>query len=434
MTSSSALGSATTAVGREFVLRGAQVLDESGGFSGPLDTVVAEGRVVVVGRDLSGPENASEHDFSGLWLMPGVFDCHAHVTYSATAGLEMLETPITRWILESAQNMRRTLEAGVTFVRDAAGADAGVRDSVDRGYIRGPRLQVSLNQLCQTGGHSDSFLQGVGRDWSWTPDWPGRPATLVDGCDEMRRVVRQLMRAGVDWIKLCSTGGIMSDHDERDQAHLTEEEIRTAVAEAARMGKHVMSHAYGGDGLSAAVVAGVKSIEHGLALTEEQASAMSASGCWLVPTLSAMHDVVAWGEDALAGHPTPLSDRDHAVRKALEVKPLLGEAVRIARAAGVRMAVGSDCLTREQHGRNLREVTLMREAGLTAEDALLAATSGGAELCGVADTYGRIAPGYVFDAIVLDEDPGDLAIFARAGAVTGVFKGGMPVVLHPRCH
>jgi imidazolonepropionase-like amidohydrolase len=110
----------------------------------------------------------------------------------------------------------------------------------------------------------------------------------------------------------------------------------------------------------------------------------------------------------------------------------LGACVRLAKEYGVRMACGTDYITRRQHGRNLEEVAHMREAGLTPAEALLAATRGGAELCGVGETYGRIAPGFTFDAILLDEDPGDLSCFYEPGAVTGVFKGGEAVVVHPR--
>jgi imidazolonepropionase-like amidohydrolase len=416
-----------------FVLRGAYVLDEEGGFSGPLDTVVVEGRVAEVQRGAAAPAGIPEYDFTGLWLMPGIFDCHTHVTYSATTWGESVQTPLTQWVLEGAQNMREILAAGVTFVRDAVGADPGFRQAVDSGFVPGPRLQVSWNQLSQTGGHSDGFLHAVGIDWAWTPDWPGRPATVVDGVEEMRRTVRQLLRAGVDWIKLCTTGGIVSEGDERDAPYFTEEEVRTAVLEAGRLGRSVMSHAFGGEGLTTAVRAGVRSIEHGLALTEEQAGEMAASGCWLVPTLAAMRDIADWGEGAASGEDNPLSSRGEAIRKALEVGPLIGQAVQIAKAAGIRMAVGSDCIFREQHGGNLRELPLLHQAGLSVEETLLAATAGGAELCGVADHLGRIAPGYTFDAIVLDQDPGDLSIFSQRGGVSGVFKAGEPVLRHERC-
>jgi imidazolonepropionase-like amidohydrolase len=417
-------------MGTTFVLRNAWVLDESGSFSGPTDIVVAEGRVSEVGQDPPAPPGAAVHDFAGLWVMPGVFDCHDHPTWSTTNETEAIRTPITQWVLECASNLRRTLEAGVTFVRDAAGADAGIREAIDRGYIPGPRMQVSLNLLCETGGHGDGFLIGPGIDWGFTPDWLGRPPTLVDGVDEMRRVVRQLLRSGVDWIKLCATGGIVSPHDSGDQPQLTQEEIRTAVIEADRKGKRVMAHAFGGEGLTAAVRAGVRSVEHGYFVTEEQADEMAAAGCWLVPTLAILREVVRWAEEAAAGFGNPLPE--YSIRKALAVKPLIGDAVKIAKAAGVPIALGTDYINRAQHGRNLEELLFMREAGLTVEEALLAGTIRGAELCGVSDRFGRIAPGYVFDAIVVNDDPGDLSLFARPGCVAGVFKGGVPVVPHER--
>ena len=340
---------------------------------------------------------------------------------------ECLARPVSGWALEAARNARLTLEAGVTFVRDLAGADAGIREGFARGDVPGPTLQISVVLVSQTGGHGDGFLAGPGVEISGgylVPDYPGKPPFLVDGPEMMRHTTRALLRAGADWIKLATTGGLVSEHDDPFAPELTAEEIEVAVFEASRKGKPVAAHAYGGEGIDNAVAAGVRSIEHGGFLTEQQAARMSEAGCWLVPTLSAMRDCLRWAE---AGALTPAQSR-----KVLGLGLELGACVRIAKEAGVRLAVGTDYISREQHGRNLEEVLLMREAGLTPEEALLAATVGGAELCGVDDRYGRIAPGYMFDAVLLDEDPGDLAAFGEPGAVTGVFKGGKPAVAHPR--
>jgi imidazolonepropionase-like amidohydrolase len=411
---------------RALVLRGAHVLDEACSFSGPLDVHIADGVVAAVGGDLPVGE-ALDVDFSGLWLMPGVFDCHLHVACSSLDLGEALSTPVTRWALEAASNARRTLEAGVTFVRDLGGADRGIRDAIAAGLAAGPALQVSVVLVSQTGGHGDGFLAGHGLEISpgyLFPDYPGKPPHLVDGPDSMRRAVRAVLRAGADWIKLATTGGLVSEHDEPLVAELTPEEIAVAVSEAGRKGKPVAAHAYGGEGLSNAVRAGVRSIEHGGFLTEEQAAEMAAAGCWLVPTLSAMRDTLRWAEDRRL---TPAQ-----CRKVLGFGLELGEAVRIAKEYGVPLAAGTDYISREQHGHNLEEVRLMREAGLTTEEALRAATVGGAELCGVADHRGRLAPGFVADLVVLDEDPGDLSAFGSSGTVTGVFKAGEAVVPHAR--
>lgn len=406
-----------------FVLREAHVLDAGGSFVGPLDVRVEDGRVAQVGENLSARDLPSS-DFSGLWLMPGVFDCHDHVAFSTVDLAAVLSTPISRWALEAAQNARVTLEAGITFVRDLCGADRGLRDALAARSVPGPRLQISVILICQTGGHGDAYLGGAGLEGTLTPVYPGRPPHLVDGPEEMRRVVRAALRAGADWIKLATTGGLVSDHDQPLIAELTPEEIAVAVFEAGRKGKGVAAHAYGGDGLTNAVKAGVRSIEHGGFLTEEQAALMAESGCFLVPTLSAMRDTLRWAEE---GALTPTQ-----CKKILDFNLDIGACVRLAKEYGVRLASGTDYISREQHGKNLEEILLMHRAGLTVEEALLTATAGGAELCGVDAELGRIAEGYVFDAIVFDRDPGDLSCLAEPGTVTGVFQGGRPTVQHPR--
>jgi imidazolonepropionase-like amidohydrolase len=361
--------------------------------------------------------------------MPGVVDCHTHTSMSSVDTLENLQTPLTLRALQTARNLRTTLAAGVTLTRDAGGVDAGIREAVTRGLIDGPTLQISVVMLCQTGGHVDGFLAGPGRDCPveyFLPDYPGRPPYLVDGEDEMRRAVRQVLRAGGDWIKVCTTGGVFGGLDAASIPQLSLAEVRVAVSEAARSGRKVMAHALGGAGIDIALEAGVGSIEHGVLLTEEQASRMAATGCALVPTLvvyAAIAERVRREPDAFAP----------AVRAAaLGLDSRLGEAVAIARAAGVRIALGSDFATADQHGSNLAEIAHLHRAGLTVEEALVAATHHGAVLCGEGDRRGRIAPGYLFDAIVVDQDPGDLSIFTRPESVTGVFKEGSAVVAHPQ--
>jgi imidazolonepropionase-like amidohydrolase len=153
---------------------------------------------------------------------------------------------------------------------------------------------------------------------------------------------------------------------------------------------------------------------------------VAGKGTWLVPTLVVWRDTIALAE---AGK-LP----DYGIRKALDLKARIGDAVRIAKAHGVKIALGCDYYLFSQHGRNLEEISLLCQAGLTVEEALLAATWNGAQLCGVSDKLGRIEPGYLFDAIILDRDPSDPAIFEQPDAVVGVFKEGALVVRHPRMH
>ncbi len=410
---------------RSFVLREAMVLDDSGSFSGPLDVSVQDGVISATGRNLP-QRGGRDYDFRGLWLMPGMFDCHVHVVATSIDVMELLRTPLSERLLEAGSILEQMLKSGVTFARDAGGADAGIRRAVERGYVRGPRLQVAVAPISQTGGHFDGALAGPALDVSagyQFPDYPGRPPILVDGVDDMRKAVRLRLRAGADWIKLTTTGGIMSAHGSGTSPELTFDEIAVAVAEAGRKGKHVMVHCFGGENLRNSVMAGVRSIEHGFFLNEADARLMAAHGTWLVPTLSALRDVTDW---AAKGKLPP-----YAAQKIQDLGLEIGAAVRIAREYGVGIALGTDFISREQQGRNLGEIALAVDAGLSREEAFIAATRGGADLCGVADRYGMIRPGCVFDAIVLDDDPSDLA-FARRGVVQGVFKTGVPVLPHER--
>jgi imidazolonepropionase-like amidohydrolase len=325
--------------------------------------------------------------------------------------------PVTRWTLEVAANARRLLEMGVTFVRDPGGADAGVRGAIADGLVAGPRLQVAISVLSQTGGHSDGFLSGPGLETSngfLMSEYPSRPPDIADGVDGVRLATRQILRAGADWLKLCTTGGLLSPGlDHPDDPEFTYEEIEAARVEASRKRKPMMVHAYGGEGLTNAVECGARSIEHGLRLSEEQAASMAAKGCWLVPTLAVMHELVAGAAEGAYSQD---------VRRKIEgIRPSIGDAVAIARAAGVRIAAGTDLITQRA---NLSEIVYLHESGLTVAEALLAATSGGAELCGVDDRLGRIQPGYEFDAIVLDEDPSDLECFLSESPAAAVFQRG----------
>jgi imidazolonepropionase-like amidohydrolase len=408
-----------------WALRGAHVLDAAGGFGAPGDVELAGERVRVV-RPAGTAGRMPSIDADGWFLVPGFADCHVHATYSTLDLRELMRVPITRRTLQAAGNLRSMLHAGVTFVRDAGGLDAGVRQALELGEAEGPRVQVSAVGLTQTGGHYDGFLSGPGWEMSTDalPLYPGRPGYRVDGVDAMRRAVREVIRAGADWIKLFATGGVTGPHDDPDAAEFSPDELDMAVAEAARRGKGVMAHAFGGEGLDQAVAAGVRSIEHGVFLTEEQAAAMARAGCWLVPTLSILHAAIDW---ARAG-----SLPADSAAAALALEPRVGEAVAIARAHGVRIAMGTDSMVAEHHGATLGEPALMQAAGLSAAEALLAATRGGYELCGLDDELGRIDEGFLFDAVLLRADPSaDLRSLTAPDAIAGVFQRGRPVWLAP---
>src|SRR5262249_11585666 len=175
------------AVTETYVLREIAVLDDGGGFGAPEDVLVENGRIAAVRPGLAAPGAGAETDCAGLGLPPGIVDCRSHVAVSSLAPLERLRPPVTQWALEAAQNARRVLECGVTLLRDPGGADAGIRDAIAAGYVPGPRLQVAVVTLCQTGGHAPRYLPGANVECSadYVASFPGRPPYLVDGADDM---------------------------------------------------------------------------------------------------------------------------------------------------------------------------------------------------------------------------------------------------------
>jgi imidazolonepropionase-like amidohydrolase len=379
------------------LLTGGLVFDGTGAPPAQADVLIEGGRIVEVGPGLDGDEAV---DVAGRHLLPGLFDCHTHVTLTSINLLGIVQTPFSYRFYETVQNLRATLAAGITMVRDAAGADAGIKKAVADGLIPGPRLQISLTLLSQTGGHGDGWFPS-GQTVEFWPVYPGMPDGLVDGPEAMRRKVRELVRAGADVVKVATSGGVLSPTDDPRHAHFRDDELTALVTEAAAAGRWVMAHAQAADGVKAALRAGVRSIEHGVYLDDEAIELLLAREAWLVPTLVAPRGVLAAAE---AGVPIPDASR----RKAVEVAEAHADSFRRAVAAGVRVAMGTDSGV-TPHGRNLAELELMAKGGMTPAQVLAATTSSAAELLGVAGELGTLEPGKRADVVVVDGDPFELA-------------------------
>jgi imidazolonepropionase-like amidohydrolase len=398
------------------LLRGGRVFDGTGTPPAEADLLVEDGRILEVGPGLDGDEAV---DVGGRHLLPGLFDCHTHVTLSDVNLLGLLQAPFSYRFFQTVQNLAATLRVGITTVRDAAGADAGVRQAVADGLVPGPRLQISVTLLSQTGGHGDGWFRS-GQVVSFWPTYPGMPDGLVDGPEAMRRKVRELVRAGADVIKVATSGGVLSPTDDPRHAHFRDDELTALVAEAAAAGRWVMAHAQATDGIKAAVRAGVRSIEHGIYLDDEAIGLMLDRGAWLVPTLVAPRGVLAAAE---AGMAIP----DAARRKAVEVAEAHADSFRRAVAAGVKVAMGTDSGV-TPHGRNLAELELMAKGGMTPAQVLAATTSSAAELLGLSGELGTLEPGKRADVVVVDGDPFELA--SLGDRIAAVVKDGRLVAGH----
>jgi len=358
------------------------------------DVAVEDGRIAAVGPRLDGDARV---DVAGRTLLPGLFDCHVHLAFEPADldTLISLQRPFSYRFYVAIGNMRATLDAGITTVRDAGYMDLGMKQAIEDGLVAGPRTQIAVNQISQTGGHGDGWMVS-GYDLGQMP-YPGFPAGMVDGEDAMRLRVRELVRAGADVIKVFTTGGVLSPRDDPRHAHFSDGELAVLVEEATRAHRFVMSHAQGAPGIKSAVRAGIRSIEHGIFLDDEAIELMLARGTWLVPTLVAARGVV---EAADAG----ANLLEAQVRKAREVVEIHRAAFRQAVRAGVRIAMGTDSGV-TTHGQNLRELELMAEDGMAPLDVLLATTRSAAELMGLEDELGSLEPGKRADLVVVEGDP-----------------------------
>jgi imidazolonepropionase-like amidohydrolase len=395
------------------LLRGATVIDGTGADPAVADVVVSKGVILDVGPHLDGDEVV---DLDGRWLLPGLIDCHVHVMISTINLLRTLQTPFSLAFYQAAHNLRSTLLAGVTTVRDAGGADLGVKTAVETGLIAGPRMQIAVTILSQTGGHGDGWFS-CGTEVSFLVPHPGRPHNVCDGPDEVLRTVREVIRAGADVVKLCTTGGVLSERDNPQASQFLPAEIEVAVAEARAHRLTVMAHAQGTEGIKNAIRAGVASIEHGIYLDDEAIEMMLEAGTFLVPTLLAPIGVL----DA------PEGVSEASLAKARDTVEIHKESIRRAAAAGVRIAMGTDSGV-IPHGRNASEIVQMTEVGMSPMAAIEAATRVAAENLGEGQRLGIIAEGRVADLIALDVDPlDDIGAFADPGHVTHVWQAGRPV-------
>jgi imidazolonepropionase-like amidohydrolase len=378
--------------------------------------LIEDGRVTRAGpRSVTQvPHDAEPIDAAGLTVLPGLIDCHVHLT-NLGEGLDFareLTTPPTLELMRAVRASRRTLEAGFTTVRDAAGTPAGVRMAIDAGYFPGPRMFVTVSALSQTGGHTDShFMCGADLDIPL----PDRPYNVVDGVEAMRLRVREVIRAGADWIKLCTSGGVLSPGDQPHHSALTLDEIKAAVQEAATQGRKVMAHAQANAGIKNALQGGVATIEHGIWLDGDAIEMMLDGGNALIPTLVAPQWVVRHAE---AGKMPA-----YAADKARAVIADHTASIRQAVEAGVKIAFGTDTGV-GPHGSNGEEFLLMHELGMEPLACIRAATTLAAETIGM-HGVGTLAPGSWGDLIAVAGDPlSDLGLLARAENIRLVVKGG----------
>jgi imidazolonepropionase-like amidohydrolase len=350
--------------------------------------------------------------------MPGLIDMHVHITSETNnkSYEEGFRLNATDYALRGVAYAERTLMAGFTAVRnlgDGGNASISLRNAIDQGWVRGPRIVSAGKSIATTGGHADPTN---GRSWELSGD-PGPREGVINDVGEARKAVRQRYKDGADVIKITATGGVLSYAKNGQNAQFTVEEIRSVVDTAHDYGMKVAAHAHGDEGIRRAILGGIDSIEHGTFMSDATLRLMKEHGTYYVPTITAG----VWvGEKAKEPGYYPEIVRP----KALAVGPQIQKTFARAYKAGVKIAFGTDAGV-FPHGMNAREFALMVEAGMPAAEALRCATVHAADLLGHSDMLGSLAPGKYADVVAVPGDPlTDITVMQR---VDFVMKGGQVV-------
>jgi imidazolonepropionase-like amidohydrolase len=350
----------------------------------------------VLPSQVSGAANAMVIDLRGQFVMSGLIDAHTHIlSQQEPNGREIRVTRSSQLTtLMGLEFGMRTLRAGFTTIRNVGGdrnAIFALRDAINQGIVMGPRIRAAGQGITPTGGHGDG---GGFRD----DIFPHPHSGVCDGVAECRKAVRTQVKYGADHIKYVATGGVLSQTAPGTGQQFTDEEQVALVQAAHAMGRKVAAHAHGKIGLEAALRAGVDSIEHGSYLDEETAELFVQTGAYLVPTLIAGYTVERIATER------PDFFVPEVRQKALEVGPVMRNALRIAYERGVKIAFGTDAGVND-HGTNAYEMVLMNEAGMAERDILISATVNAADLMDLTDITGTIEAGKNADIIATAGNP-----------------------------
>lgn len=352
-------------------------------------------------------------DADGVFLLPGFIDSHLHLMANGFHMEDTMYNPLSLFFYKGVENMRRTVNAGVTTVRDGGLADYGVKMAVEKGLITGPRMQISVTPLSITGGHFDFWLKS---GFDMKISYPGFPDSICDGIEDVRRKVREIMRAGAEVIKVMATGGVISANDSPEHPQFSKEEFKVIIDEARTRGLKTMAHAHGAEGIKNAVEAGIDSVEHGTYLDREAIDMILEREVYLVPTLITQQ----FNKIAAESGSIPEYGVDDAIRIADIHKKNMEKAYK----AGVTLLMGTDCGVIE-HGVNLQELGFLCEIGMTPMEAIMSATKVAAECLGWQDKIGTLEAGKLADIVISKTDPlSDINSLGNPDNIRMVLKEG----------
>ena len=395
-----------------FLLGGATILDATGTdpYRGS-SVLVGDGHIRAIGELTSS--DATAIDLSGLTLLPGLIDAHAHHGIVEVHDADRI--PLAVLAARIVANLGRTLQEGFTTSREMGGLDGGFAQAVAEGMVSGPRLFPSGPLLCTTAGHGDlgpSYLPHSAHSHDRVPGLVqnGRP---VDGPDAVRRAAREAFRHGATQLKMCISGGVVSLTDRMEDVQFSVDEMRAAVEEAESRHTYVAAHAHNTDAIRRGLEAGIRSFEHGTFLDAPTAELMAERGAVLVPTLTVL---VRWLADP---GDVPVSSRDRIASSLTAMQ----QAVRLAVEHRITMGSGSDLVGAVQQGR--ADEIVHKAALIGAMEAIISATRTNAAIIGWGDRLGTVEVGKIADVIAVDGDPlADPAVLADPRRIVLVMQDG----------
>jgi imidazolonepropionase-like amidohydrolase len=372
--------------------------------------IIDSNNIIAIGSGLAIPAGAEIIDLSSSTVLPGLMDCHTHLTFEPSNdyyGDIFRKTPID-YAMEAPIFAKKTLEAGFTTCRDL-GADAlidiSLRNAINKGEVPGPRMLVACFALGATGGHSDISGFNPAISFNSNPDFTG----VADGVDQIRKHVRNNVKWGADVIKVCATAGVLSEEESVGAPQYSMEEMKALVDEAHMWGKKVAAHAHGTEGIKRAVLAGVNSVEHCSILDEETIALMKSKGTYMVPTMYALDYII--GNYSQKGFP------DKIINKAKSIASQKIAGLAMAVKAGVKIAYGTDAAV-IPHGENGKDFVYLVQAGMSPMQAIQSATVSAADLLGISTITGSISIGKCADIIAVSGNPlNDISVLEKVGFV-----------------
>jgi imidazolonepropionase-like amidohydrolase len=410
-----ALAASATSHAQDYAIQAGRMID---GVSQKVRTnvtiLVDENRIVGIQDGFVAPDGAEVVDLRTSTVLPGMFDCHSHVTGGLRSRNRMGILP-ERVAIQTASNMRAILLSGFTYVRDVSG-DIDVlratKESIDSGLILGPRMKFTGYSLTPTGGPAD-FSKAM--DPAWSRSDGNDVSNIVNSPDEAIKAVRERRQRGAEAIKINASGGVASTGIDVNRQVLAEDELEAIIGTAHSLRMKVAAHAHGHTGIRASLLADIDSIEHGTYADEGDYKLMKEKGIYLVPTLYAANEIREQALNNPDNFPPDVRD------KAINVTPLMSGNLGRAYKYGVKIAFGTDQLGYKPLGDSAQEFIYLTEAGMTPMDAIIAATSHAADLLDATD-LGELATGKLADIVAVSGDP--LADITELQRVQFVMKDG----------